>query len=397
VGLRLAASRSLPATRAAVLIAALVLGVSSADLVRPAGTGEQPVSPALRVAARPTELLGYLPHWELDDAIDGQLRYDLLTTIALFAVPIRTNGSLDLTSRGALIVLGDRGTKVLQHAHASGVRVVITFTSFVAKSNKILFADPVAQARFVHEAATLIADRGFDGANLDVEQIPGSRFGGYADVVRSLTVATRRANPDAEISVATNGGPSGARMAALAIAAGAQRAVLMGYSYRTAGSSPTGAIDPLARSDGGASLTTSMNLYAAAGVPPGQVLLGLPSYGTTWPTVDGSPHAARQPDRTGFGSGTTYVPARPPAGAVNSVPELDSVEQAVRLAWFDPGAGTWYQAWVDTPATLGAKVDAAAGRGLPGIAIWALGYERGVAGWWDSIAERIAGGQTSRP
>src|SRR5437899_6461155 len=39
------------------------------------------------------EVFGYLPYWELNAATERYLRYDLLTTIAFFGVPINPNGS----------------------------------------------------------------------------------------------------------------------------------------------------------------------------------------------------------------------------------------------------------------------------------------------------------------
>src|SRR5438046_6758701 len=41
------------------------------------------------------QVYGYLPYWELNRGTVASLRYDLLTTIALFGIGIDGDGSLD--------------------------------------------------------------------------------------------------------------------------------------------------------------------------------------------------------------------------------------------------------------------------------------------------------------
>ena len=81
-------------------------------------------------------------------------------------------------------------------------------------------------------------------------------------------------------------------MAIQALANGADRVFIMGYSYRTSGTSPAGSIAPLVRTDGGKSLAWTLDLYASKGIDPGRVLLGLPYYGRSWHTTSGAPHAS---------------------------------------------------------------------------------------------------------
>jgi hypothetical protein len=54
-------------------------------------------------------------------------------------------------------------------------------------------------------------------------------------------------------------------------------------------------------------------------------------------------------------------------------------------AWYDGAAGTWRQVFYDTPTSLAPKYAYAVSRGLAGIGIWALGYDRGVPGYWELI------------
>jgi chitinase len=194
-------------------------------------------------------------------------------------------------------------------------------------------------------------------------------------------------------------------MAVAAAAAGADRIFLMGYDYRVAGSSP-GASAPLDRSDGGErSLRWSLDLYAALGVPADRLLLGLPLYGMIWPVagpVVGAPETGR---------GDAWIPRRNQEVIEDedAAPVRDEIEQVdVYFLGSDgsttppaPGASptpedlarTWEAVYVDSPETLAPKMALANERGLAGAGFWAIGYERGLAGY-RSLMRRFVEGET---
>jgi hypothetical protein len=189
-------------------------------------------------------------------------------------------------------------------------------------------------------------------------------------------------------------------MAAAAVAAGADRAFLMGYDYRVAGSSP-GATSPLDRRDGDRDLGWSIELYAAAGVPPERTLLGLPLYGMTWP-VAGPVAGAPETDR-----GEAWIPRRHLDLLTDPlvVPLRDEQEQVeVYLIGSDgsvgppsPGASvpavdrTWTAVYVDSPETLVPKMELANANGFAGVGFWAIGYERGLPAYTALMARFVAG------
>ena len=332
------------------------------------------------------EVFGYLPYWELDSGTDAYLRYDLLSTIAFFGIGIRSDGSLDTTTSGYRAYLSDLASSIIEKAHAAGVRTIITFQSFGTTRNAAFFSNPAAQATFVQQAVALMSLRGADGANLDIEGLESTYFPAFGALTGALRQAALAVNPNAEISVATNANTSGARMAAVAIANGADRAFLMGYNYRGVSSSPVGSIDPLVRADGGLSLSKSLDLYASYGVPLERVLLGLPYYGRTWPTGSADLRAARQTDTATYGGSTIFYPSTLPASAAGATFDYDSLEQAARLVRYDPVKATWVQSYYNDPLTLAAKIALTNTRNLAGTGIWALGYDRGQPGYWDAIA-----------
>ena len=118
------------------------------------------------------------------------------------------------------------------------------------------------------------------------------------------------------------------------------------------------------------------------------MILGLPTYGMTWPTDGPEPNAPRATgDGLGGGQVTGFYRAltgRLPFGAVWDEVTTDP---SARLRWYDPEAHTWWQTYVDTPTTWRPKLLLALREGLAGIGLWALGYEGGLAGYPASIDE----------
>jgi GH18 family chitinase len=167
-------------------------------------------------------------------------------------------------------------------------------------------------------------------------------------------------------------------MAARALAAGVTHAFLMGYDYRTSGSTTVGSVAPLVRAGGGLSLSASLDLYAAEGVPLDRVILGLPLYGRTWQTVDAALGAQRVPDAQGDVFLFRDLAALSAEGTTLAA-DTDTLESSARLVRGLDGA--IYQTYYDSPATIAPKLALIGARGLAGLGFWALGYDGDPAYW----------------
>lgn len=326
------------------------------------------------------EVYGYLPYWEIGSATDAYLRYDLLTDIALFSVGISSTGTIPTTGGGFPAVTSATAATVVQHAHAAGVRVDLTVTSFGLAKNTAFFSSPTAQTTAIAAITGLVKTRGLDGVSFDVEMLANTDFAAYGVFVGKLRSALRVANPGARVSVATNGSLSGAGMAIQALANGADRVFIMGYSYRTSGANPAGSIAPITRADGGKSLAWTLDLYASKGIPANRMLLGLPYYGQSWNTTSGTLHAATT------SSAGVFVPGIDLAGVpAGTKIQTDAAEGSMWFAVQDPLTLAWTETYFDDPSTLLTKYRLAAGRGLAGVGIWTLGYDRGLPAYWDAL------------
>jgi spore germination protein YaaH len=362
-----------------LLLAVVLAGSAVATDARAAAAAPTPLTVAQLSHRLTAEVVGYLPYWELTSPTTlAELQYRRLSTITLFSVGVRDDGHLDPTAPGYAAIVSATATSVIEAAHAEGVRVIVSFTSFGSTHNAAFFSNAAARSTFVNEAAAFVASRGLDGADFDVELISSTYFDAYAATAGALATRLRSANPIAFTTVATSASSSGTQMAAKALAAGVGRAFLMGYDYRTNATSVSGSIDPLVRAGSGLSLTQSLDNYAAAGVPMGRVILGLPLYGRTWPTVSTAVRAAVVPNKDGEVFRIRQLDELRSRGTV-LMEDLDTVETSARLV-YDVAGVTW-QAYYDSPATFVPRFALVFSRGLAGTGFWALGYDRNPAIW----------------
>ena len=363
------------------------------------GPGISGAPSASPVPAPGHELYGFLPYWEIDNTIAAHVAATPLTTLALFSVTNTPNGAINTTAAGYKQITGSTGSAIIAAARNRGTRVDLVFTSFGTSRNRTFFGRPALQDATIASLVAMVGRLRLDGIDVDVEGLDLTQVDTYGAFVGRLRTALVAADPGDRLTVATSSGPTGAAMAVAAVAAGADRVFLMGYDYRTAGSDP-GATSPVDRADGGRSLTWSLDLYAAAGVPVQQLLLGLPLYGVTWPVagpVVGAP--ATGPGQAWILRKHVDILSNP--AIVPTRDELEVVE--VYLFGSDGSVGppspstsaaattTWSAVYVDSPATLEPKLGLAEARGLAGAGFWAIGYERGLPGYTDLMTRFRAG------
>ncbi|HXG26803.1 MAG TPA: glycosyl hydrolase family 18 protein [Candidatus Binatia bacterium] len=368
-------------------------------------------SPTPRPGLGGTELYGYLPYWQMNGAVAEHLRSTPVTTLALFSVSARRNGSLNPNPTGYRRITSDVGRRLIREAHDRGARVELVFTSFGPVRNGRFFGrlpgsgatpapggtaiastdstaspapTPPPWQRTVRELVDLAVELGVDGINVDVERLDPLDRGAYGAFLTALRAALREARADAQVSVATEAGERGVANAAVAAAAGVDRIFLMGYDYHWSGS-PPGASAPVDRLDGIATLRWSIERYVEAGVPRDRIFLGLPLYGMRWRTLG--------PDRFSpvVGDGIAWLPNENLETLTD--PAFASTHDPVEVAeWFAVEDGDeWLITYYDTPATLRSKLALARDQGLAGGGFWALGYTRGLPGYGDLMDAFVSG------
>lgn len=336
------------------------------------------------------QVYGYLPYWQLDGSTAARLRYDLLTTIALFGMGVTASGDIDTTTPGYQAYLSRNAVNVINAAHDRGVRVVPTFQLFDFGSLKTLrafLAKPAAQQRFIKQAIALIVNRRADGANLDFEPMPDSLAGDFAAFTARFRKALDRAVPDATLVVALGPGASGATVAGLA--RHVDQLFIMAYDYRTARSTSAGPVAPLdAR---WLSVRADLARYLRH-APPGKIILGMPAYGYDWPVQNRSPGARVRDDAHKVG-GAFAVNLTAIDRFLDAHPALkvryDPVADAPYFTYHDHDTGTYRQVWFEDQRSLSRKIDLALTSRLAGVGLWALDDEPEFAGIWDLLQVKL--------
>jgi hypothetical protein len=344
-----------------------------------------------------------------------------LTSLELFSVTSKRDGSIDRGQLGYRRITGAIGSRLIGEAHGRGQRVELVFTSFGFDRNATLFGvvsplgfDPRlravreersaagggdAIARTVAGLLSLVTRLALDGVNVDVEQIAAPSRDGFSAFVSQLRTGLDAIDPRLRLSVATMANRSGANLARVALDAGADRVFMMAYDFRWSASDP-GGTTPVERLDGGASLLTAIATYASVGIPGDRILLGLPLYGMAWPVAAADRNAVK------IGPGQAWLPSKHVGQltAPGFVPDSDPFEvseyfsETLLPAADDPlGAVTWRAIFYDSPRTLRAKLVIGRAAGYAGGGFWALGYERGLPGYTDLMADFVAGRVSPAP
>lgn len=345
---------------------------------------------AAKAPATTRQVYGYLPWWSLNAGTAGRLRFDLLTTIAFFGIGITPSGALDRRGLGYLAFISPDAVRVTNAAHARGVRVVPTFQLFDGGSLHDLRAflgHSAAQARFIREAVSLVASRGADGANLDIEPVPSNLDGAFVAFAGKFRAALRARIPGATLVVATS--PSAPTSLIRGLAGRVDQLFVMAYDYRTVRSSTAGPVAPLDGS--GATVSTTVARYLAA-VPASKVILGVPYYGYDWPVTNRRPNAPVRPASTGYGSAfsISYAAVTSWLSDHPTIPvRRDAVAASAYFTYHDHDAGTYRQVWFDDARSLAAKYDLAITEKLAGIGIWALDNDRGYAALWTLLDQKF--------
>ena len=382
-------------------------GVVEADPASVVTASDAPPIPQATASLR-REVFGFLPYWELS-ASSTTLNYDLLSTIAYFGVGVENDGDLLKRNADGTITTGWGGwtssklTSVINAAHTKGTRVVLTLQKFAwsssqASAQAALLGNATARANLARQAAAAVRDRGADGINLDFEPIAS----GYADEF-TLLVRQVRAELDAiqtgyQLTFDTTGYIGNYPLEDATAPGGADAVFVMGYDYRTAGSTYAGSISPVAGSI--YDLTDTIQAYTAR-VPASKLILGVPYYGRDWATTSDALNARNQSGAK-FGSSATVVYANAVAKAATHGRRYDSVEQAPWYAYRKQNCTTtygcvttWREAYYDDPTSLGAKYDLINRKDLRGAGIWALGYDDARPELYGVLAGRFVDDRTA--
>ena len=368
--------------------------VSGSAVPGAAGITSQAYTAALPNGLR-KEVFGFLPYWMLTDTALASMNYSLVSTVAYFSVGADKNGNLvkgttAIPSTGWAGWNSSRMTQVIDHAHASGVRVVLTVTmmawdSATAANQATLLSTGSARATLVSQIVDAVVTRGADGVNLDFEPVATSQRANYVTLVRQLKSALTTAGAgnyvtvDVMASAAT--WASGYDVAGLTASGAADALFVMGYDYNWSGSSRAGGVAPIL-SPYTIDVDGTMRDFLAE-TSGAKIIWGVPYYGRTWPTSSSQLNAST----LGGGSKAYYY-----TGHLAQAAQYGRLWDDVgKVPWYryQDGTGTWVQGYYDDPQSLGIKYDLINARGLAGTGMWTLLMDQGRDDLWRLLADKF--------
>lgn len=334
------------------------------------------------------EVFGFLPYWEIADP-STTLDWEKLSTIAYFGVGAAANGDLQRTNADGSTTIGWSGwtssnlTTVINQAHASGARVVLTVQSFAWTSSQLgiqksLLGDATARDNLARQIAAAVRDRGADGVNLDFEPIAATYADEFTSLVQSIRAQLDAVAPGYQLTFDTMGWIGNYPIEAATAPGGADAVVVMGYDYKTSTSGTAGSVSPL----GGPAydLTDTLAAYTSR-IPASKVILGVPYYGRAWstssPTLNATTVSAA---KYGASVAVLYGDALGFSGQYGRL--YDPVEDVAWTTYPKENCSATYgcvtatrELYYDDAQTLAAKYDLVNSYDIRGVGIWALGYD----------------------
>ncbi len=365
------------------------------------------------------EVLGFLPYWMLDSRLSS-LRYDRVSTIAYFGIPVQKDGYLYRGPSsnpyiGWTAWKSSAMTDVINKAHARGVRVVPTITMMAWNGDytpmSTLLNTSSYRTRLVNEVVGMIRDRNADGVNVDFEPVPSSLRSQFTSFVRQLKQGLVNAGVRNYVTVDTMAGAAtwstGYDVAGLSASGAADALMVMAYDFSWSGSARAGGVAPISSPyilDASSALADHLEI-----VHPSKIIWGIPYYGRTWPTQTDklnsltcratSPPTCPDSKVTAPGASAAYTYTGAKSHAATYGRRWDATGQVPWYAWYDSANTTWRQGYYDDPQSLRAKYDMVIRNNVAGIGIWALLMDAGtndlnnvILDRFVKIDTRIAGG-----
>jgi hypothetical protein len=389
--------------RSAHAVLAATIGVVC--LAAPSPANAQGAAAPPRHPAR--EVLAFAPYWAL-----GQERswdYRLLTTVAYFGVDIRGDGGIDTSAANH----GWRGwnsqqlVQLIGDAHRHGVRVDLVVKQFDSDQiNALVTSRPATQAA-IGNIVRLLAARGLDGVNVDLEGHTTSEHAraqaGMTSFLAQLTARVHAWRRGATVTVDTNVGSAGwddglfdIRALAPHVDAFFVMAYDMVFKDLCCRAGPNAPLHPYPPYD----VSDAVRQYLAK-APPSKIILGMPLYGYKWSTKGDGPNSetTSPPEPDGYASALADVRCVQDHRLHVSGPHWDATAGSHWIAWYSPATGdpcggnrgSWRELYYEDAASIGLKLDLVNARGLEGAGLWALGYQGQRRELWDVIGQRLGG------
>ncbi|MBI5001168.1 MAG: amidase domain-containing protein [Euryarchaeota archaeon] len=324
--------------------------------------------------------VGFYPSW-MGSAYTG-LKHDLLSHLAWFSVEMDAAGAISNYNSWP-----SGWSELVLRCRENGTKVLLTVTLFGSSSVSTFLADPAARAAGIGNLLTLTNDGNADGIMVDFEYPPSGSDANLLAFMEELDAAFYAESMTYEVHLCLMPYPwaSYGFGQLPAINDHVDYYFLMGYDYFYGGSGTTGAVGALFwgnNIDAWYSIDRWINVY---GADRGKFVYGVPYFGFDWP-VNAAQYNVRGATTTGAGSSRTYSSAMTKLESTGASLIWDSLSVSPWF-WYNE-TGVSRQVWFDNATSLLYKYQVVNQLDLPGMGIWALGYDGARTELWGSIDEK---------
>jgi chitinase len=334
-------------------------------------------------------VFGYYPGYEWKRMTPDKIDWAGINCIVHFAADPKPNGSLDLNR---FQLYPDRVQQVIELARQHKACVLLAVGGGDSKARFAgATANPGVRARFVRNIVDAVVEHGYDGVDIDWEPLPDGKEVRFTALIRELRAALDARAPEAMLTAAVEyqRGTSQYRNTA-AIVAGVIDELdfvhLMAYGLAGPWDGWASWHNSALFSGGQTQPTSTRELpsaelmveeYAAAGVPPDKMTLGVAFFGKLWQggagTSTGGISAPRQRWTTPPTMSGEYPYHRIVARSdFPSKQRWDRVARSPYLGVDNPGSANDLFLPFENERSIRQKVRYAASERLGGLMIWQL-------------------------
>jgi spore germination protein YaaH len=326
------------------------------------------------------QLFGWLPYWMLDTV--PYLRYDVLSRISYYAYEVNPQtGGLANTS----LLSSLKQTAFMDSTAKHNVDTYLAVSLIGEQDLRTFLSSVNRQERLYGDILAVIDSLGFDGVELDFEQLPVDMKEAYTRFVRTFGAKLRqqaeRIGRPQYLMVDVPFFDAEGSYDLSALNPFIDWVNILAYNFSGEAAAYPGSISPLRSGINQPNLETSVNDVLNQGVNTSKVMLSMPLFGDLWRVTDvekGVPPVFENSLMYGDIQSTLDLDYYPTYDAytASSFYMLDGLEEGER-----------FMCWFESDQSFRVKMAWMQEKNLGGMGLWALGYDKGDAEFWDAMQE----------
>lgn len=318
-------------------------------------------------------IYGFHPFW-MGDAYKSYY-FSLLSRVAYFSY------NIDAKNKTISLPQGWEETEIVNLAHQQGCKVDLSVSCFGKENVSLLLDDISLQAQAIGTSIALIQSKNADGINLDFENVPADKIYDFITFIRRFSTELKKVNPTYYFSVCLPAYDWSGAFLLDEINSFIDLYIVMGYDFKGDYSLQAGPNAPLFGNNE-INISNSLATWYSKGLPKQKTILAVPYFGYHWQTKE----AVIPSDVTKYQNSKTYR-------------EIIAIYKELYKSYFDSTQSAdyiiynqdnvWNQIWYDDETSLTQKYDFIKSEGLPGVGIWALGYDNGLPMLWNLLKKNF--------